>query len=515
MNSKFMRIISMALATLMCITTLSACASGDGDGNIVTTTATVAGDITPSDTTKAGDTTPADTTSTPEETRVTPNLPEADFKGHKFTVLTRGQSSATWYSRDIYAETITGDVIGDAVYNRNKKIEEQYNFVVVEHGSSDPATEAKNSIMAETDEFDMICIRIKDHITSLVNSGFLYDLNTVELMDLSQPYYDQHAMTFLSIANKQFAVTGDLLTMDNDATRCALFNKVMFNNLQLADDPAVGDTLYNLVKDGKWTLDKLEACSILATKDLNGDNQMTDEDQWGMANEVFNALALYNAGGNVLFVKDPATDIPSYAAYNEKSISAFQRIIPLVRAEHSKWYSNAYTEVHPFFQSGRILFHLAQLSEVTLYRSMEIDFGIIPLPKYDEAQDRYYSPVTAYGSNCISIPVTASDLNRTATIIEALSCESMYTVTPAYYDVTLESKMLRDEESVEMLDIILNTTMFELGYIWTWGGIYSTICNSVTSDDTNIASKLKATERACNRSIEATLDAIEEATGKQ
>ena len=91
----------------------------------------------------------------------------------------------------------------------------------------------------------------------------------------------------------------------------------------------------------------------------------------------------------------------------------------------------------------------------------------------------------------------------------------MYTVTPAYYDITLEGKMLRDEESVEMLDIILNTTLFELGYIWTWGGIYSTICNSVTSDDTNIASKLKATEKACNRAIQQTLDAIEDATGKQ
>ena len=512
MNSKFTRIISLALATLMCVAAFSACASSNEDGQTVDTTTAIVADNTPAN----GETnTPADTTATPEETRVTPNLPEANFNGHKFTVLTRGQSSATWYSRDIYSEGITGDTISDAVYNRNVKIEDQYNFEVVEHGSSDPATEAKNSIMAETDEFDMICIRIKDHITSLVNSGFLYDLNTVELMDLSQPYYDQHAMEFLSIANKQYLVTGDLLTMDNDATRCALFNKALFNDLQLADDPAVGDTLYNLVKDGKWTLDKLEACSVLATKDLNGDNQMDDADQWGMANEVFNALALYNAAGNVLFVKDPATDIPTYSAYNEKSISAFQRIIPLIRSEHSKWYSDAYTQVHPFFMSGNILFHLAQLCEVTLYRSMEINFGIIPLPKYDEAQDRYYSPVTAYGSNCISIPVTASDLDRTATIIEALSCESMYTVTPAYYDITLEGKMLRDEESVEMLDIILNTTMFELGYMWTWGGIYSTICNSVTSDDTNIASKLKATEKACNRAIQQTLDAIEDATGKQ
>ena len=508
MNCTIARIISLALAVLMCSAALTACASAPDDDTTVTTTTPAAGDVAPTDTTPSGDA-PSETTPAPEDIRITPNLPDADFKGHKFTVLTRGQSSASWYSRDIYSETITGDVISDAVYSRNKLIEDQYNFEVVEVGSDDPANVAKNSIMAENDEFDMVCIRIKDHITSLINSGLLHDLNTLELMDLSQPYYDQHAMKFLSIANKQFMVTGDLLTMDNDATRCALFNKVLFNNLDLEQNPAVGDTLYNIVKQGKWTLDVLETCSTLATTDLDGDNQMTDADQWGMANEVFNSLALYNAAGNVLFEKDPVTDIPSYTAYNEKSIDAFLRIIPLVRADHSKWYSNAYNEVHPFFQEGKILFHLAQLCEVSLYRAMEFDFGIIPLPKYDENQERYYSPITAYGSNCISVPITASNLDRTATIIEALSCESMYTVTPAYYEITLEGKMLRDPESVEMLDIILNTTMFELGYIWTWGNIYSSVCQFTTNEDTNIASKFKAMERVCNKGIQSTLEAVE------
>ena len=334
MKRNFKRILSLVLAALLCTAALSACASDTGKTNPdVTTAAPIAGENNPTDTTA-----PAT-----EDTRITPNLPAANFGGHKFTVLTRGQSSAAWYSREIYAEGITGEVINDAVYQRNKKIEEIYNFEVVEVGSTDPATQAKNSIMAQNDEFDMICIRIKDHTTSLVSSGFLIDLKTIELMDLSQPYYDQHSMEFLSIAGKQFAVTGDLLTMDNDAIRCTLFNKNLYNNLQLAQNASVGDTLYNLVKEGKWTLEMLETCAKLATTDLDGDGQMTDADQWGMANEVFNCLALYNSCGNLLFQKDPNTDLPYYTAYNEKSLSAFQRIIPLIRSEYSKWYSDCYT----------------------------------------------------------------------------------------------------------------------------------------------------------------------------
>ena len=511
MNSKIKRIISLALAVLMFTATLASCAAEADKDTDVTTPAPIAGDNAPGDN-NSGDNTPADTT-TPavEDTIITPNLPDADFGGHKFNVLTRGQSSATWYSRDIYAAGLTGEVINDAVYARNKKVEEDYKFEVVEHGSNDPANQATNSILSGIDEFDMICIRIKDHTTSLINAGLLNDLNNLDLIDLSQPYYDQNSMQFLSIANKQYLVTGDLLTMDNDATRCTLFNKTLFSRLELIDNPAVGDSLYSLVENGKWTLDMLETCSSLATMDLNGDNVMNDDDQWGMANEGFNALALYNAAGNVLFQKDSNTDIPSFTANNEKSISAFQRIIPIIRAEHSKWYSNAYEQVHPFFKDGQILFHLAQLCEVSLYRAMEFDFGIIPLPKYDENQDRYYSPVTAYGSNCITVPTSVTNLDRAATIIEALSCESMYVVTPAYYEVMLKGQRLRDEESGKMLDIILNTTMYELGYMWNWGGIYDTIFQSATNNNTDLASRFKALEKLCGRAIESTLKAVEKA----
>lgn len=122
------KIIAVSLAALICAASLAACASVDTNSPS-------------SPDTDKGSVTTADVTTTPEETeapRVTPNVPDANFGGHKFTVLTRGQSSATWYSRDIYAEGITGDVISDAVYKRNAKIEDQYGFEVVEIGSNDP-----------------------------------------------------------------------------------------------------------------------------------------------------------------------------------------------------------------------------------------------------------------------------------------------------------------------------------------------------------------------------------------
>ena len=500
MNSSFKRTLALVLAALMCVTSLAACAADGGkEAPTVTTASPTPGDTSPTDSSV-----PAET----EEPRITPNLPAADFEGHKFTVLTKGQYDATFSSRDIYAEGITGEVINDAVYQRNKKIEQIYNFEVVEVGSNDPANVAKNSIMAQNDEYDMLCIRLKDHITSLIHSGYLYDLNTIDLLDLDQPYYDQSAKKYLSIAGKQFVITGDLLTMDNDATTCVLFNKTLFQDLLL--EQTIGGSLYDMVKAGKWTLDMLEQCAMLATSDLDGNQKMDDQDRWGMANEEFNSFVFYNAAGLTLFEKDPITDLPTATYNTEKSISVLQRIIPLINAEFSKFYTTSYSQVHPFFKEGKILFHPSQLAEVTLYRAMEFDFGIIPQPKYSEDQDRYYSPIEAYGTNSIAIPITASNLDRTATIIEALSCESMYTVTPAYYEVALEGKMLRDVESTEMLEIILSTAMIELGYMWNWGSIYGSICTATNTNNTNLASTFKVLQKMIDRSIESTIKAIED-----
>ena len=40
---------------------------------------------------------------------------------------------------------------------------------------------------------------------------------------------------------------------------------------------------------------------------------------------------------------------------------------------------------------------------------------------------------------------------------------------PAYYDVALTGKHIRDEDSAEMLDIILDGRVFDLGYIYNVG----------------------------------------------
>ena len=94
-------------------------------------------------------------------TQLKPDLPEQDFGGYSFRVLTKGAFNTHWTSRDIYAAEATGDPINDAVYERNMRVMEKYNFSVVEDPSqSDPAGAAKKVILAGEDAYDMFTMGI-------------------------------------------------------------------------------------------------------------------------------------------------------------------------------------------------------------------------------------------------------------------------------------------------------------------------------------------------------------------
>ena len=98
---------------------------------------------------------------------------------------------------------------------------------------------------------------------------------------------------------------------------------------------------------------------------------------------------------------------------------------------------------------------------VTRMRNSTTDFGLIPFPKYELAQENYYHFVHKTAGKGVCIPTTQSDPEMAGLIIEAMAAKSVGTVTEAYYDKALTYKYMRDEESAEMLDIIQAGAYFD------------------------------------------------------
>ena len=91
---------------------------------------------------------------------------------------------------------------------------------------------------------------------------------------------------------------------------------------------------------------------------------------------------------------------------------------------------------------------------------MDDDYGIATYPKWTETQENYYNGIDG---SLIALPaVSASDMERTCVIKEALSVESMNIYYPAYYEISLKNRYVRDTDSIRMLEIITKANTYDV-----------------------------------------------------
>jgi len=150
------------------------------------------------------------------------------------------------------------------------------------------------------------------------------------------------------------------------------------------------------------------------------------------------------------------------------------------------------------FANGHGLFYADAISLVPLLRAMETDFGILPVPKYDESQDKYYTSSKGW-INCVS--VSATDLGRTSAVMEALAVESKNYTVPAYIEVALRTKYSRDDESSEMLDIIEKSRTLDLCFS-LYGSVADQYALAFANKNGNFASLVEKNINSINRDLD-------------
>ena len=160
------------------------------------------------------------------------------------------------------------------------------------------------------------------------------------------------------------------------------------------------------------------------------------------------------------------------------------------------------------FSVGRSLFLTAEIKTASMLRDMEDTFGVLPYPKLDETQENYNS------SFCnvelfYSIPVTNQHLHETTLISDVLAYESYQTVIPVYNFNRIEQKGLRNEESVEMLNIIRETMSVDMGVTMNWAGtLLSPIRTALMKGNSALSSTLEKNREKVNKTIAESIEAI-------
>lgn len=437
-----------------------------------------------------------------EDDRYTANIPEGtNYNGQTFTVLAYPTDDGIWSDVDWIAEELNGEAINDAAYNRMLNTESKLGInIEVAHlpGRGDTST-IQQSVAAQDNAYQLATDTLMATF-SMSQSGLLAELNDFAAqgtLDLGAEWWDQNCLNDLSIANKNYMLTGDIGTMYKKSIGAVMFNKAILGNYQL-EDP------YALMENGQWTIDKMVEMGSQVSEDLNGDGTMDGSDRYGLIT-FCNMMAVAMIGSDVQMATKDENDIPTISIYSEKSTSVVEKLASLMYDTNITWsWSRAGTGEEPAFsmyQQDQALFYYGELHAVATMRSMDSPFGILPMPKYDETQSSYYHCVNPDVAGVYCIPITNTDYAMTGYVMDTLGAESKNELTPAYYDVTLIGKVSRDAESAASLDIIIDTIRYDIGYVC--GINISSMLNTMADNlNTDLASQYQSQAKMFDKLLE-------------
>jgi hypothetical protein len=246
-------------------------------------------------------------------------------------------------------------------------------------------------------------------------------------------------------------------------------------------------------------------------KDVNGDGAMTVADQYGLISENIAGWYLFLASGRDSIGYDGKTytsDIEDAAIYNIfedvfEVLCDKKSVIIMDDGTHANDLTTEtiWTEATKIFSENRALFRTGTFGDTVDLRDMKTDFGVLPIPKIDAAQDSYYC-MTHVDIMPLVIPTTVPDEHKTSLLTEALAYESMFTLTPSFYEVFLDEKILRDEKSKEMIDILFDSKVYSLDYVSGITGLMSTISTIVQTGNNNLASKTASIQRSAQKKLD-------------
>ena len=502
--AKLKRITAMLIALLMLVPTLASCSDNTPAETKETTSQQETAQTAESTDASADE-------SETEDERIKPNIPEsADFGGDDITFLhwyNPAWTETVRQSRDIYAEGITGEAINDAVYNRNVKIEDAYKVKIALQleQSTDIASMVGQQVTAGDSTYDVV-YQILSAAPALIQKSYFHNLFNVPNIDLEKPWWDQNSISSLSTMGILPLVSTSINVNDKDATAALAFNKTIAENNQLED-------LYTLVREGKWTYDKLTEMAEATYNDSNGDGTMTPDDVYGFLGGRDVIDSLYHGSGSQFITKNENDEFV-FTFGTERDVDVISKGIDIVNSSwyfnHHAWKDQSDILYRQIFETGHGLFFWMRLDDVTNMRAGDADFGIIPIPKYEEAQDKYYSLVSQHTTGLMSIPITCAgdELSMVGMVLEALAAESHYTLIPEYIETSLKTKNSRDAESADMLDIILGNRVFDPMNVYSFANFGDAIMDAADANNKDMASLIKSKEKLVNKSIEKVLKAV-------
>ena len=420
-------------------------------------------------------TTGAEVTTTEE----TSPLAEADpaWVGKQYNIIYRETYEHEW----VYVEENAGSLINDSIYARNMAVQDLYGIELVLNPvptasfENDFLLPITNSVMSGDDEYQLAAgysYRLARNSTS----GNFLDWYSMPNVNIDGEWWDRGFAEAGSYKNHTYIMTGSLSLSHLYSASCVFFNQTIIDNNFANEGGAAG--VYKLVEDGEWTYEAFYNYVKKCTSDI-GDSGMDENDAYGYASNDTTAVDAFMFGFDIPISTRTAKGKIKIAPVDEN-----EKLIETARLLNELFNTSGYTynqststvtglDVHyGMMIKGNTAFTTSYLETATKLRQTEINYGIIPYPKWDKEQESYYSNNMDFAT-AFAIPSTVVDKEMVGAITDALAYYSYEYVREALYGTVLKYRDAKDDSSSKCIDIILNNMKYDFAYIYAgaWGDV--------------------------------------------
>ncbi len=441
-----------------------------------------------------------------------PNIPDGvAFDGETITILTTGTLGYSDFNKEI--NNTSYDTVNQAILERNGYIEDKYGIEIetVEEfkssfGNGPGYTRISKDNQSQSCEYDICSVGTYD-AAQLALAKYITDLNATKYIDLDRSWWDQKANEDLEMNGVMYFTTGDISFVNNICTHMIMFNKQLMSELELKSP-------YELIKADEWYFDTFLDYAKKASSNLDGNDSYDKNDRYGVLtwNDVIHQ-ALHSSRQRVATINEDGK--MELTVYNDTTVNLMKAYTDVFYDEQncfnysihigkSDWDATR----QEMFDNGRALFYTTLFTTVPKHRDSDTVFGIIPYPKFTENQDDYGHYISATHSQMLCLEAVLEEdeerLDMISMLVEDMAYKSKHTIRPAYYDDTLIGKNVRDDESIEMLDIIFASRVFDVGIYYKVGGnqtIAANLTALLTSGQNDFSSRYSSFETPAKNMI--------------
>ena len=417
----------------------------------------------PADTDPATDPEGTDPETDPEAGKDGPTLPEKNYGGEEFTILMRALEE---YTEDIYVESIGANStsLERAVYQRLKDLAYHYNLIIDPVIKERPRDEVPAAAKSGTDGYDLV-IEHAGFTLSCAASGYYYDWNDLPYVNLEADWWNHDAAETMSTpGGKLYTMVGDISYMSVGASVCMFFNKGLLGDVEDLESP------YDLVRSNEWLFDKFEEYVITMDANMDGDGTgtlETDSFGYGTGWWAGPSQLLHSTGYRTIAWKNEDWKFPLDNDTTTEAVFDMRDLLWNSGACYAIDTQEFDALIKPFTE-GRLAFTDGRVAHARKFAGEDLSYGILPWPKYNKKVKEYYATVDG-GTNLFSVMrnTSAENAERISIVLEFLAYEGYDKVVPLYYETVLSYQYLKDEDSIEMLRIIHDNCVFDLGYFYS------------------------------------------------